>query len=658
MNAIRERLHPGQVGWLLLALTLVMLPHAERLPWWITLLSALLLGWRAFITWHALRMPSKWLLFTIAGGAVGGIYLHYGRLLGRDSGVTLLVVMLALKLLEMVALRDAMILVFLCYFVVITNFLYSQSISMAAYLLLVVWVITATLIGFQFRQQQPGYRYQFRSAGVLLMQSLPLMLVLFVLFPRISGPLWSMPQDALSGTTGLSDEMAPGSVSKLLSSDAIALRASFRSAIPRPNQLYWRGPVMWDFDGYTWKASRFASQAPHEVERLGAMIDYTVTVEPHSRRWLFALDLPAAAPEPTRLTSDFQLLNTGAVERRTRYNMISYPEWRDNRELSPGERRRGLALPAASNPRTTAMAAELRQKTTDDDAFINGVLSLFREQNFYYTTTPPLLGANPVDQFLFSTRAGFCEHYASAFTVLMRAGGIPARIVTGYQGGEINYVGAYLTVRQADAHAWAEVWLNGRGWTRVDPTASVSPSRVEAGVAAAVPQSELLPRQLRGEYEWLQRARMTWDSVTNSWNQVVLEYTQERQLQLMERLGVDDVSWQKLASLMFILATSVTLVVGVLMLYRLRGRRTDPLIKAYARFCDKLARHGVPRYPSEGPQDYAKRAGARLPDLQPQIEPLIARYIDLRYGDCAVIEASAVSAWVTSVKNFPSRPKR
>ena len=658
MNANQERLHPGQVGWLLLALTLVMLPHTERLPWWITLLSALLLAWRAFITWHALRMPSKWLLFTIAGGAIGGIYLHYGRLLGRDSGVALLVVMLVLKLLEMVALRDAMILVFLCYFVVITNFLYSQSITMAAYLLIVVWVVTATLIGFQFRQQQPGYRYQFRSAGVLLMQSLPLMLVLFVLFPRISGPLWSMPQDALSGTTGLSDEMSPGSVSKLLTSDAVALRASFRSEIPRPNQLYWRGPVMWDFDGYSWTASRFSSRSPRMVERLGPMIDYTVTVEPHSRRWLFALDLPAAAPEPARLTGDFQLLNPEAVSRRTRYNMISYPDWRDNDELPPVDRRRGLALPAGSNPRTATMAAELRKKASDDDTYIQAVLAIFREQNFYYTTTPPLLGANPVDQFLFSSRAGFCEHYASAFTVLMRAGGIPARIVTGYQGGEINYVGAYLTVRQADAHAWAEVWLNGRGWTRVDPTASVSPSRVEAGVAAAVPQSELLPRQLRGEYEWLQRARMTWDSVTNSWNQVVLEYTQERQLQLMERLGVDDVSWQKLASLMFILATSVTLVVGVLMLYRLRGRRTDPLIKAYARFCDKLARHGVPRHPSEGPQDYARRAGARLPDLQSQIEPLIARYIDLRYGDCAVTAASAVSAWVTSVKNFPSRPKR
>ena len=658
MNANQERLHPGQVGWLLLALTLVMLPHAERLPWWITLLLAALLAWRAYITWYALHMPSKWLLFTIAGGAIGGIYLHYGRLLGRDSGVALLVVMLVLKLLEMVALRDAMILVFLCYFVVITNFLYSQSITMAAYLLIVVWVVTATLIGFQFRQQQPGYRYQFRSAGVLLMQSLPLMLVLFVLFPRISGPLWSMPQDTLSGTTGLSDEMSPGSVSKLLTSDAIALRASFRSAMPRPNELYWRGPVMWDFDGYSWTAARFSSRSPHTVERLGPMIDYTVTVEPHSRRWLFALDLPAAAPEPARLTGDFQLLNPGPVTRRTRYNMISYPEWRENDELPPAERRRGLALPAGSNPRTATMAAELRKKASDDDTYIQAVLAIFREQNFYYTTTPPLLGANPVDQFLFSTRAGFCEHYASAFTVLMRAGGIPARIVTGYQGGEINYVGAYLTVRQADAHAWTEVWLNGRGWTRVDPTAAVSPSRVEAGVAAAGPQSELLSRQLRGEYEWLQRARMTWDSVTNSWNQVVLEYTQERQLQLMERLGVDEVSWQKLASLMFILATSVTLVVGVLMLYRLRGRRTDPVIKAYARFCDKLARHGVARRPSEGPQDYAERAGARLPALQSQIEALIARYIDLRYGDCAAADTSAVSAWVASVKDFPSRPKR
>lgn len=652
MNIGSERLHPAQVGWLLLALLLVTLPHVERLPWWVTLLCTMLLGWRVYITWHALHMPPKWLLFLIAGGAVGGIYIQYGRLLGRDSGVTLLVVMLALKLLEMAAFRDAMVLIFLCYFLVITNFLYSQSIPTAAYLLLVVWVITATLIGFQFRQRQPGYRYQFRSAGTMLLQSVPLMLVLFVLFPRVPGPLWGMPQDAAAGTTGLSDEMSPGSVSKLLSSDAIAFRASFRSEVPRANQLYWRGPVMWDFDGYTWTASRSGISLQHEVQRSGTPFDYTVTVEPHNRRWLFALDVPLRAPPPARLTGDFQILSPVPVSRRTRYDMISHPQWRDATDLSPFDRQRALALPPRSNPRSAALAERMRRTAPDDKAYVTAVLAMFRSQNYYYTTTPPLLGQNPVDEFLFTTQAGFCEHYASAFAVLMRAAGIPARVVTGYQGGEVNYVGAYLTVRQADAHAWTEVWFREDGWVRVDPTAAVSPNRVEAGIAAGAPQSEALPRQLRGEYEWLQRARMTWDSVTNSWNQLVLEYTQERQFQLMQRIGIDNATWQKLATIMFIAATAITLVIGILMLRRLHALRPGPLIAAYAQFCAKLRRHGIARHPSEGPAAFARRAGASHPQFRERVEDVSARYIALRYGPGA--DEAALREFVLAVRSFPN----
>jgi transglutaminase-like putative cysteine protease len=651
MSTTTDRLHPAHVGWLLLALTLVTLPHVERLPWWITLLAATLLGWRVYITWHALHLPPKWLLFLIAGGTIGGIYIQYGRLLGRDSGVTLLVVMLALKLLEMAALRDAMVLVFLCYFLVITNFLYSQTIPTALYLLLVVWVITATLIGFQFRQQQPGYRFQFRSAGVLLLQSVPLMVVLFVLFPRVPGPLWGMPQDAFSATTGLSDEMSPGSVSKLITSDAIALRATFKSELPRANQLYWRGPVMWDFDGYTWSASRASLLQPHEAQFLGKPTEYTVTVEPHSRRWLFALDLPALAPASARLTGDFQILSPNPVSRRVRYDMISHTAWRDAAPLSRYELQRALALPPRSNPRSAALAERMRKNASDDRAYMTAVLAMFREQNFYYTTTPPLLGTNPVDEFLFATRAGFCEHYASAFAVMMRAGGVPSRIVTGYQGGEINYVGNYLTVRQADAHAWTEVWLKDEGWVRIDPTAAVSPSRVEAGVAAAVPQSETLSLQLRGEYPWLQRARMTWDTLANSWNQIVLEYTQERQLQLMQRFGMDNATWQNLATVMMALAAAVTLVVAALMLRRLRARRPDPLATAYARFCAKLARRGLARHPSEGPVAYSRRTGSARPDLRERIDLISGLYIQLRYG-AASPSPAATRSLLEAVKAF------
>ncbi len=633
MTATADRLHPRHIGWLLLALIMVTAPHAERVPWWITLLAATLLVWRLYITIHGLHLPRKWLLLLIAAGGLGGIYISYGRILGRDASVALLVIMLALKLLEMATLRDAMILIFICYFLVITNFLYSQSIPTALYLLCAVWIITATMIGFQFRGRQPGYRYQLRTAGIMLLQSAPLMLVLFVLFPRVQGPMWSLPQDAYAGITGLSDEMAPGSVSRLLLSDAIAFRVKFDKQIPPANRLYWRGPVLWDFDGYTWTAPRVPNMAPREFQALDDPVDYTVTVEPHSRRWLFALDLPSRVPPSSAMSNDFQLFYQTPVNNRVRYDMSSHLSYRDNAEPGRREIRRALALPANTNPRTSELATQMRKAAADERAYITAVLAMFRNQNFYYTTTPPLLHKDPVDEFLFSTRAGFCEHYASSFAVLMRAAGIPARIVTGYQGGELNTIGDYLTVRQADAHAWVEVWLQDDGWVRVDPTAAVSPERVEAGVAAAVPQAETLPFLMRGEFPWLRRARMTWDSVANSWNQAVLGYTQERQRDLMRRVGIDDATWRSLVMVMFVATGVITLVLALLMLRKLRAARPDPVTAAYSRFCERLARRGMARHPSEGPDAFRKRAIAARPELAPSIVSISELYIRLRYGE-------------------------
>ena len=639
MATASVRLHPRHIGWLVLALLMAALPHVERVPWWVTLLAALLIGWRLYITRYGLHLPRNWLLLLIAAGALGGIFISYGRILGRDSGIALLVIMLALKLLEMATLRRAMIVIFLCYFLVITDFLYSQSIPTALYLLCVVWIVTATMIGFQFRALQPGYLYQLRSAGIMLAQSVPLMLVLFVLFPRVHAPIWSMPQDAYSGTTGLSDEMAPGSVSQLILSEAIAFRVSFESQLPPVNRLYWRGPVLWNFDGYTWTAARPSFRVSYpgsrEYQALGDPVEYAVTVEPHSRRWLFALDLPARVPPRSQVTNDFQLLFETRVSSRIRYDMISYLSYRNNAEPEDNELQRALSLPANSNPRSAELAKKLRRAAPDDGAYITAVLAMFRNQNFNYTTTPPLLlGRDPVDEFLFSTRAGFCEHYASSFAVLMRMAGVPARIVTGYQGGELNTVGNYLTVRQSDAHAWVEVWLKGDGWVRVDPTAAVSPARIEAGLSAAVPQTEGLAL-LRGHYAWLRSARMTWDSLANSWNQAVLGYTQDRQRQLMRRIGIDDATWRSLATLLFVVAGVITLILAGLMLHKLREARPDPVIAAYTRFCRQLARRGVARHPSEGPDAFCRRAMASRPELAPSICSISALYMRLRYGDSA-----------------------
>jgi protein-glutamine gamma-glutamyltransferase len=634
MTITSDKLQRRHIGWLVLALTMVIAPHGERVPWWVTLLAAALLGWRLYITYFDLSLPRKWLLAAIAAGAMGGIYLSYGRLLGRDPGVTLLLVMLALKLLEMATLRDAMVMVFLCYFLVITNFLYSQSIATALYMLCVVWVTTATMIGFQYRGMQPGYRMQLRGAAVMLMQSAPLMLVLFLLFPRVQGPLWGMPQDAFAGMSGLSDQMSPGSLSNLILSDEIAFRVSFAGKIPPLNQLYWRGPVLTDFNGYTWTAPRVPYFVRREYQRLSDPIEYTVTIEPHSRRWLFALDLPARVPPRSQISVDHQLYYQTIVSSRMRYDMASHLKYLDNAEPGRFDLRRALQLPAGRNPRSRELAIKLRGAAVDERDYIKTVLGMFRNENFFYTTVPPLLHENPVDEFLFETRAGFCEHYASSFAVMMRAAGIPARIVTGYQGGEMNTVGNYLTVRQADAHAWVEVWLNGDGWVRVDPTAAVSPARVEAGVAAAVPQSEM-PVMMRVDYEWLQEVRQTLDSFANSWNQAVLGYNQERQVQLMRRIGIDDATWKSLVMAMMVATGAITLVLAALMLNKLRALRPDPVVATYARFCRKLAKLGVPRQPYEGPEAFRRRASRALPTNSPAIDSISALYIRMRYGEAS-----------------------
>ncbi len=629
------RLDRRHLAWLALSMVLVTLPHVERLPAWITGLAALAISWRLYLGWRGGRLPRKWLLLVIVIGASIGIYLSYGTLFGRDAGVALLLVMLTLKLLEMASLRDAMIVIFLSYFVVLTNFLYSQTIPTAALMLVGVWVITGTMIGLQWRPGARRYQDTLRLSGLMLAQATPVMLVLFLLFPRVQGPIWGLPRDVLAGITGLSDSMSPGTLSQLSLSDAVVFRVQFRGKMPEPNQLYWRGPVLWYFDGMSWHMGiTFEKAAPSYAPiGTGAPFSYTVTLEPHDKRWLFALDLPAKLAPNSRLTADYQMLALRPVRHRIRYEMTSHTHYRVGYEgLSPYERLRALQLPEGYNWRSRALAENLRAAAKDDWEMVKIVLAMFRTQPFRYTLTPPLLGENPVDDFLFNTRSGFCEHYASAFTFLMRAAGIPARVVTGYQGGEVNPIGNYMIVRQSEAHAWSEVWIEGEGWKRVDPTAAVSPQRVESGIAAAVPSTGPLPLLGRGGAEWLRQLRFTWDSVANTWNQWVLGYNPERQYFLLSRVGLDQATWQTLIVILFGISALITSGFAIVILRRLSSRARDPVAAIYARFCRKLARRGAHRLPSEGPADFAQRASSRLPQAARAIRAITELYIAIRYG--------------------------
>jgi protein-glutamine gamma-glutamyltransferase len=636
--------------WLTAALTLVAAPHAERLPWWVTALAVMLALWRIYLGRMRAELPPKWLLFAVVAGATAGIYLTYRTIFGRDAGVALLIVMLALKLLETRAHRDGMLLIFLGYFLIVTNFLYSQTIPTAVYMLACVWVLTTAMIALNYTSPPRGYQNQLRTAGVLLAQSVPLMLVLFLFFPRVPGPLWGLPHDAHSAVTGLSDTMSPGSISELTLSDAVAFRVEFKSAIPAPQYMYWRGPVMWDLHGSTWNVGRYSFGAPG-YRALSAPVEYAVTLEPHNKPWLFALDLPGGAPQQARMSSDVQLLSNRPVTSRRRYDMVSYLKVLHGVDEHPSALHRALLLPPASNPRTVEFARALRRKHADDRTLVREVLAMFRNENFIYTLSPPPLGNHPADDFLFETRSGFCEYYASAFAVLMRAAGIPARIVTGYLGGEINPIGNYLIVRQSDAHAWTEVWLRDEGWVRIDPTAAVSPARVERGIAAAVPRTDRLPLLARGDYPWLRHLRLTWDSLANRWNQLVLGYNPERQRQFLSHVGIDDATWRAMALVLVAATALITLAFALLMLLRLKAAPGDPVKRAYLAFCRKLGNSGLPRHPAEGPSDYAARLARIRPDLAPAVAGITRTYVALRYGADAVT-AAAMREFKQQVKQF------
>jgi transglutaminase-like putative cysteine protease len=621
--------------WLLAALTAALLPQLLRLPLWFIPYCVALLGWRLTIDLRDWPLPPRWLrvLLTLIG--IGGVLTGYRTLFGADAGLALLTVMLGLKLLELRSLRDAMIVIFMGYFVVAGGFLVDQSIYVGAYLLVNVLLLTAALIALS-HPAGPQHPFYLRRAGLLLVQALPIMVLLFVLFPRLSEPLWGVPKTSSSASTGISDHMTLNNISELVDSEEVAFRVRFDGAVPPASQLYWRGPVLWVTDGRRWDpVSRdFPPRwqlLPGRYDSLDDPVRYALTLEAHNAHWVFPLDLPASVPNGLVLTADFQLLSKRKVIARQRYDLASHTRYVTG-PLADEMYRLGLRLPAAANPRTRALAAQWAHLPAQ--AIVDSAINHFRDQPFWYSRRPPPLGDHPVDDFLFTTRRGFCEHYAAAFVTLMRAAGVPARVVTGYQGGEVNPVSDYLIVRQSDAHAWAEVWLDSDGWVRVDPTAAIPPQRVEATTDAQRFRSTDAAT-LNIDLDWAQRAlaelRYRWDAVNDAWNQWILGYNHQRQKELLEQLGLLRFGWQGVIAL---LAGAIAAVLGAVTIYlllRMRGRR-DALVRIYQRYCDKLARIGLRRAPHEGPRDFAQRVAAQRPDLAEINDEITTLYIELRYG--------------------------
>jgi transglutaminase-like putative cysteine protease len=629
---------------LMAATALAMMPHVPHLPGWCSAGFFVLFIWRLGLIFSGRGLPGRGVRLVAAAACTAGVIAQYDTVFGRDAGVALLVLFLGLKLMEMRARRDLFVVIFLCFFLLLTSFFYSQSLASAALTAGAVVALLAAMLTMQFGQREAGMARRLRMVGVLLAQALPIAAVLFVLFPRLNGPLWGMPEDAHAGRTGMSDTMAPGQISQLARNDDVAFRVRFEGESPPSSSMYWRGPTLGHFDGRTWRpVYRELAPAPRaqvEVPDAGEPLRYRTTLEPHARRWLFALDVPVELPRAPGLASsigpDFDVLAADPVVGRIRFDAASRLDARIGLNETRLSLQDWLQLPPGENRRTLELAARWRAEEDNEGRLVERALAMFRSAPFRYTLSPPLLVDSPVDRFLFETRAGFCEHFASAFVVLMRALDVPARVVTGYQGGERNPGDDYWIIRQSDAHAWAEVWLAGRGWVRVDPTGAVAPERIENGAMSLESMRETRGTTLPGlaDIGLLRQWRYGLDSLANSWNQWVLSYDRSRQQALLARLGLDAADPRELAGA---LAGVLALVIGGIALTTLRPPRTrDPVEQAYADFCDRLAAIGAPRNQDETASRYLHRIDRLLePQDAAHARDIVAAYYRLRYDPTA-----------------------
>lgn len=657
---MRSTLSTPTVMTVLAAFLLATAPHLLAMP---PVLGAMVLGataWRAVGQLRRMRPPGRLIRVGVTFLGLGLVILNYGTLWGRRAATALLCVMLASKLLEMYRFRDGRTVAALCFFLVATQFLFSQRLELLVWLLAACWLALVALLKIQRDEDSPAIEQDngerpATPAGLgrgflLLAAAMPFALALFVVFPRLASPLWGLPEQALDGRTGLSDEMSVGEIANLFNDDSPAFRVTFDGTRPPQSDLYWRGPVLYRFDGRTWTRTFHSNQPPARLPDVETdSLRYDVQIEPTERRWLFALDYPVRWPDGARVSSSFELRRDEPLTTLTPYTVISEPDFVDSPVLSSVFRQLALTLPEGSNPRTRDRALELRQQYPDDSALIDAVLRWFNEGPFFYSLETAPLGRHGADEFLFDLRTGYCEYYASAFAVLMRHAGIPARIVTGYQGGYWQPTDEYLLVRNSDAHAWVEVWLDGRGWTRVDPTSAVSPTRILDGARGALPAAGGL-----FDAEWIYALRNQYDRLQNLWNQWVLGFDADRQQSLLRRLGLQAMGMAGQAAL--VIAALLLLAPLAWWIRGLGGRARasrDPLVRAWQRLERRIGRAGQPRAPSETVAEWAPRAASALQNGG-ELAELADQYTQLRYGPRAP-EAS-VRRFVDRCRQW--RPRR
>ena len=621
----------NNVIFLLCAIALIVFPHIYHLPAAVFAFFCLLLSWRFIGVWKPSYLPGKPVIFLLAACAIALLYSRHQGLFGRDAGTNLFITALGLKLLEIKTQRDLYLITYLAFIVAASQFLYEQSILMAAYILLVCCALLATLVSINSRKTQT--LAALKTALIITVQALPIAITLFILFPRLVAPHWLLLNDPHQARSGLSDSMEPGSISELVKSFEPVFRVKFTGALPPPKQRYWRGPVLSDTDGKRWTQTTIQKPLGDPVVT-GTAYHYTMLMEPQAKNWIFALDLPVGFASPLIQNSNYQLTTQSNPAQRAEYILTSYPDYNTG-PINPSEYKAATQLPGAPSDKIKQLVSQLHGFDSSPDIFINRLLSHFRVEDFHYTMTPPVLEENPIESFLFETRYGFCSHYASAFVYLMRVADIPARVVTGYQGGELNPVGDFLEITQADAHAWAEVWLIGRGWVRVDPTAAIAPERIERDTNPGRQLAYGIAGVNSKAYSWLNQSRQLWNSVDYSWQRWVINYDNNSQASFLSSFGINDL--KTMIYWMITVISAITALLCWLLLYQ-KQHSADKVLLLYNRYCKKLARHGLFRNTGEGVKDFAERVKLKLPERAGNIDQITALFIKLRYGRTATEE--------------------
>ena len=668
--------------FLLFVIVWVIAPQVGNLPVWASAAAAGLLAWRGWLAWAGKPLPGRWAVGALLVLAVAGTLLSHRTILGRDAGVTLIVLLLALKMLELRARRDAMVVFFLGFFTMLSNFFFSQSLPTAVAMLVALLGLLTALVNAHMPVGRPPLAHAFRLAGTMALLGAPIMAALFLLFPRMA-PLWGMPSDTMAGRSGLSGVMKVGNIAELALDDSVAMRVRFDTpggAPPPQSDLYFRGPVFATFDGSEWhplsyRAGTRALERPNSPAQLqveGAPLRYEVTLEPHKRPWLLVLDAvrdkPSVAGMGAFMTDDLQWLTSRPITDVTRYQATSYPQFRHGPDTATPALRAYTELPPGFNPRTLALAQELRSDprfasdsapdTARDatPALVNAALTRLRTGGYRYTLEPGVYGQHTADEFWFDRKEGFCEHIASAFVVLMRAMDVPARIVTGYQGGDRNTVDGYWTVRQSDAHAWAEVWMAGRGWVRVDPTSAVAPGRTGAFERLQAPRGALATAMGTVMSPGMaQNLRAMWEAVNNGWNQWVLNYTQSRQLDLLKALGFESPSWQDLTTVLGALVGLAALGgVGWTLWER---SQHDPWLRLLTRARQRLAKSGLTLPDTLPPRAMAERVQAQFGDSAQGVANWLLRLEQLRYAAHPAHQLGALRREFRTL-SWPAAPAR